>query len=103
SSGADSLSMLSMKINGPSCHFGGCSIRGNESRAGIVHQSRLADQVSCPNSLFELEVRRMRRAVVEDHHKLPARARPGLIGLPDVVVLIRAGVVRQAARARRIG
>lgn len=47
--------------------------------------------------LFELEAGGEQLSVDELHLKLPARARPALLGLPHVDVLVGERVVRQAA------
>jgi hypothetical protein len=49
------------------------------------------------SSLFELEVRRVQRTVVQHELELPARVRPRLVGLPHVDVLVRTRVVLKAA------
>src|SRR5215207_3872038 len=50
--------------------------------------------------LFETEFREVLGAVVESEDEHPTRPSPGSVGLPDVVVLIRCGVVAQATAAR---
>src|SRR5215475_10633888 len=52
-------------------------------------------------ALLELEERLVRRAVIELHDQFPALAFPSSVGLPDVGVLIRSGIVREAAAACR--
>src|SRR6184192_4365956 len=51
----------------------------------------------------ELEVRHVVGPVVQPDDQLPAGARPGLIGLPDVDVPVGGSVVGEAARAGRDG
>src|SRR5262249_6244661 len=50
--------------------------------------------------LLELEVRHVIGSIRQLHNKLAARAEPALVCLPDVGVLLRAGIIRQAASAR---
>lgn len=53
--------------------------------------------------LLELEQRLARRAVIELQDQLATRVLPRFLGFPDILVLIRRGVVAEAARARRDG
>src|SRR5437773_39823 len=52
-------------------------------------------------TLLELEARAVLRAVAQLHGQPPAGILPRRVGLPDVGVLIRCGIVSQAAAARR--
>src|SRR5690349_10460291 len=54
-----------------------------------------------PALLRELEVRAVHRAVLQLYDQRAAAVRPARVRLPDVRVLIGAGVVAQAAVARR--
>src|SRR3954449_1761399 len=51
--------------------------------------------------LLELELRLVRRPVPEPQDDDSTRVRPGVVRLPDVVVLVVAGVVGEAALTRR--
>jgi hypothetical protein len=54
-------------------------------------------------SLLELKVRHVIASIDQPHDELAARASPTGVCLPDIGVLIRAGIIRQAASARRDG